>query len=276
MKNKRSTIIKLILLILLLLFLVASLILGLLGSKYGFTFMPFFNFDQKIVYENKYTIEEISIIQVDTNSANIIVKNHEEKDIKVVIYDKDDKFLNVNIEDKKLNINNTSVNLCIGFCYTKKVVEIYLPNEHKVDLKLHATSGNIKVHSFINKISITATSGNVEVDKANDIEIKVKSGNIKVGESNIVNLEATSGNIKVNKSNGGNVKTFSGNIHIDNLEAIENSTISATSGNVYIGATNDIYISASATSGDVKVKDSNRFSEIELSISTKSGNIKVK
>lgn len=55
----------------------------------------------------------------------------------------------------------------------------------------------------------------------------------------------------------------------------ENSSIHATSGGVKIKETNDIYIEAKANSGDVKVENNNRLSEIELKIETTSGEIKV-
>lgn len=276
MKNKRGTIIKITFLSILLLLLIALLLLGLLGPKYGFDYVQFFHFENKIVYENTFSTEEFSSIKLDTTSSDIIVKNYEEQDIKVVIYDKNDKFIKVNTDNNQIHIYNKGENFCIGFCYTKKSIEIYLPNGNNMDVDIHSTSGNVKVNALLKDALVSTTSGNVEIEKTDYIQVESTSGNIKIGDSKKVELKATSGNIRVAKSNSGNIKTTSGNIHMDIFEGIENSTISSNSGNVTIDSINDIYIVANTTSGDIKLKDSNRFSEVELSIKTTSGNIKVK
>lgn len=99
---------------------------------------------------------------------------------------------------------------------------------------------------------------------------------IKVGKADRINAKATSGGIFVGEVNGYcDLYCSSGTIKVDKCIVNENSSIRTTSGSVTVKETNDIYVDASATSGSVKVNNSDRKSDVELKISTTSGGIRV-
>ncbi len=94
--------------------------------------------------------------------------------------------------------------------------------------------------------------------------------------TNKITAKATSGGININEINGFcDLNCKSGSIKIEKCNLNENSSIHATSGGVKIKETNDIYIDAKVSSGDIKVENNNRLSEIELKIETTSGGIRV-
>ena len=76
-------------------------------------------------------------------------------------------------------------------------------------------------------------------------------------------------------SNKLDMRSNCGNIEIDNVQLIENSSIKSDLGDIKIGTTNDICIDAKVSLGDCKVNNSNRSSEVILSIENNCGNIKV-
>lgn len=113
--------------------------------------------------------------------------------------------------------------------------------------------------------------GEVEV-----ADIQVTSGTIKAEKANKITARATSGGIAVNEINGYcDLYCNSGTIKVEKCYLSENSSIRTTSGGVVVKETNNIFIDAHATSGGVKVNESDRKSDVELKISTTSGGIKV-
>ena len=105
---------------------------------------------------------------------------------------------------------------------------------------------------------------------------KLLLGGIKVGKANKISVKATSGGIYVGEVNGFcDLYCNSGTIKVDKCIINEDSSIRTTSGSVVVKETNNIYVDANATSGSIKVNNSDRKSDVELKISTTSGGIKV-
>lgn len=143
------------------------------------------------------------------------------------------------------------------------------------EITLQTSSGSIKTGNF-NKLSAEASSGDVEVENIGEGTIKTSSGKILVSEARRFQAQASSGNIDINKiSEFCNLTTSSGSIDIETLNIIENSSISAKSGDIDVNGKNDIYVETETKSGDVDIKNNNRMSEIVLKIKTTSGSIRV-
>lgn len=275
-----------------------------------------FNFNFKVSSNEKLLEQQYGQknININTTSQNITFLEAEDDLIQVEVYGKE-KHDEVEINDgKELTINYNSkkhIHFCIGFC-DSEIIKIYLPKTYINDIKIDTHSGNITSDINLNNIDINHTSGNIKLknvnniessgtsgniklknaetadikltsgnirfNNANDITLKTTSGNIKVGNVNNININCTSGNIEVNNvSNQINIKSTTANILIKKADIHSKSYINATSGNVTIRDINNIYIDTQTKSGIVKNKASiDRFSDIELSVKTTSGNIRIK
>lgn len=219
-----------------------------------YIFAMFYWCDEKIIIQVPNNCDEE--FDIHTTSGNIVVANLE------------DNIVNLESSSGKIecgNINTGSFKSSSG--------DIIVGNGNEITLQ--SSSGKIKVGNF-NKLSAKASSGNIEVGNIEDGTIKTSSGKILVGEAKRLRAEALSGNVDINKINGYcNLTTSSGSINIETLNIIENSFISAKSGNVHINNKNNIYIETETGSGNANIKNNNRMAEIVLKITTTSGNINI-
>lgn len=219
-----------------------------------FIFAMFYCCDEKIIIQipNNYYGE----FDIHTTSGDIVAPNLE------------NNMTNFESSSGKIecgNINNGNFKSSSG--------NITVGNGNEITLQV--SSGKIKTGNF-NKLSAGASSGDIEVGNIGEGTIKNSSGKIQVNEAKKLQAESSSGNINISKINEYcNLKTSSGSIDIETLNIIENSVISAKSGNVDINSKNDIYIEQESSSGNADIKNNNRMSEIVLKITTTSGNIKV-
>lgn len=219
-----------------------------------FIFAMFYWCDEKIVIQVPNDCDEEFNIQ--TSSGDIVAPNLENNVINFESSSGDIKCGNIN----NGNLRSSSGNILIG-------------NGNEVTLK--ANAGSIKAGDF-NKLSAEASSGDIEVGTIGESTIKTSSGKIFVEAAKRLHAEASSGEIDINTiEEYCNLTTSSGNIDIESLNIIENSFISAKSGNVEIKNKNDIYIETETGSGDAHVKNNNRMAEIVLKITTTSGSIRV-
>ena len=219
-----------------------------------FIFAMFYWCDEKIVIQVPNDCDEEFNIQ--TSSGDIVAPNLENNVISFESSSGDIKCGNIN----NGNLRSSSGNILIG-------------NGNEVTLK--ANAGSIKAGDF-NKLSAEASSGDIEVGTIGESTIKTSSGKIFVEAAKRLHAEASSGEIDINTiEEYCNLTTSSGNIDIESLNIIENSFISAKSGNVEIKNKNDIYIETETGSGDAHVKNNNRMAEIVLKITTTSGSIRV-
>ena len=219
-----------------------------------FIFAMFYWCNEEIIIQVPRDCDEEFNIQ--TSSGDIVAPNLENNVINFESSSGDIKCGNIN----NGNLRSSSGNILIG-------------NGNEVTLK--ANAGSIKAGDF-NKLSAEASSGDIEVGTIGESTIKTSSGKIFVEAAKRLHAEASSGEIDINTiEEYCNLTTSSGNIDIESLNIIENSFISAKSGNVEIKNKNDIYIETETGSGDAHVKNNNRMAEIVLKITTTSGSIRV-
>ena len=86
-----------------------------------------------------------------------------------------------------------------------------------------------------------------------------------------------SGDIEINKVNKYlNLLAISGSVKINTLNIIDNSSISTTSGDVFVGNNlSNCYVEFSTISGSNHIEKSDRKSDIVLKVNTISGDIRV-
>lgn len=285
MKNK--TIIKIIILVILLAALITVLILG-------FTKKLNFSFENKtdIIYNESF--DNITSIETDLTSYDIEVKKSDTDKLKVEVSgnEKYTESIKVTAENGKLMITQKSSKMCVGLCLFDEIITIYLPNDNKVELNHHSSSGNIDIEAELMNGNIKTTSGDIKINFLNEEIINSTSGNITIKEGNNLEVSSTSGDITINKANElktvsksgnqnigklmnkANIKATSGDIEITEFYIKENSSIEATSGNIEVKLKNKAFISPKTTSGDIDIVNTNE--SVVLNIKTTSGDITVK
>lgn len=278
-KNKTYTILLVILLSIIAIAIIGTLIVILTNSPAYFGKWSY-NRKSLIIYEKTYSSNDFQQIQIDVTSTDLTVKPSDNDEIKIVIYGTKEDNANSIIENDTLMITkNTKNQFCFGFCfYNKDEIVLYLPSEIEITLTATTQSGDIKVGNFENvSLNLETSSGDIEIGTVKDVELVTKSGDVKVESSNRTKIQTRSGDIEVsNIQTYADCKTSSGDVKIGIFQIVEDSTIQTASGDVLIHQITDSYIDTKTRSGDIRIKENNRFSEIELHIETSSGDITVK
>lgn len=189
-----------------------------------------------ILKEESYDLSQLTQMTIETDSADVTIKQTDEQQIKVIIYGQDKVFVESEIKDNILNIEKKS-NHYFGLSYDRNEIVLYVPKAIDIPIQSKTSSGDTNIADFDN-VSIHAIAN---------------SGDIIVGKMKKLNVKTDSGDVIIASSNNSNVKTSSGEVHLSHI--------------------NDIYVDAKSHSGDIDIKDNNRFSKICLKIETRSGDI---
>ena len=241
-------------------------------------------------YDN--TFENISL---DVKASKVEIKESEDNNIKVNIYGDKEKH-KIEKDDKTIKIISDG-DTCKFFCFKYKLTKIvlYVPKTYNNELNITSKFGDIKVGNFPDaKATIKLDAGSVEIDSINEAEItnhfgdiivggkseklvlNEDAGDIKVNEVNRIEANNKAGDIKISKINESlKIDNKAGDIKINELNITEDSSIKQNLGDVKIGKTNDIYIDAKISLGDIKINNNNRKSDLTLKIESNLGDIKV-
>lgn len=293
MKSKKAIALLITLLVLLIISLI-GLMIFVMNNKFNIGFRKIFS--QRIeelqieeTYKNNY--EKINI---NTDAADVYVKQSEDKDIHVKVYSEKEKSrvidneieLNIEVEQKK----------CVGICINNKVskVELYIPEDYEKEIKIDNKYGDIEIASFENlKLEIKEDAGDIKIASANIVNINNSYGDIEIGTIKEGTIKEAAGDIKIDKVNSIDIKNNfgdtkitevneyikidadAGDVRINTLNITKNSFIEMNAGDVRIENTNDIYVDAETDVGSAKVNNNNRNAEITLKIENNVGDIKV-
>ena len=277
MKNKKIIIFSIIILSILTISLTLFTIYLLIKTP-KFTFNFNYKNNTEVIYEQSYDIESINNIKINTISSDIKFKPSTDNNLKVIAYGNEDSEFKIKQDDSNLNINyDIKNNFCIGICYQEDYVVIYIPNTYNNKININTTSGDISGINLENaSIDLKTTSGDIQINNIDKLNVTSTSGDINIKNVNSLNLKVTSGEVNINNVNNKvNIQATSGDVEINNLRLTENSKIKTNSGDVEVAKTNDIYIDAFTTSGEIEIKNNNRKAECELKIETTSGDIDV-
>ena len=256
-----------IIIIVLLIMLIVFVIMGKFDLSY---------FKTKLIFDNDIN-ETFDRIKVLTDSLDIkIIKSNNDK-VNVKIYDRDKNKALVKVENNTLIIENNIKKSNLFFCFGKRQVIISLP-EKEYNLLIETTSGDILSKVDFISANINSTSGDIKLNKVNDLNVKITSGDVTVSEVNNITIDSTSGDIEIGKVNDSvNINVTSGDVDINNLTITKESNIKSTSGDVDINKSfNDIYCNTKTISGEVKINNNDRHANYEININTKSGDITVR
>lgn len=293
MKNKKA-IILLITIMSLLIFALIGLMIFVINNKFNIKFRGIFT--QRIeelqieeIYKNNY--EKINI---NTDSADVYIKQSEDEDIHVKVYSEKEKSrvidneieLNIEVEQKK----------CVGICINNKVskVELYIPKDYEKAIKIDNKYGDIEIASFEKlNLEIKEDAGDIKIGSSNIVNINNNYGDIEIGTIKEGTIKEAAGDIKINKVNSIDIKNNfgdtkitevneylkidadAGDVRINTLNITKDSFIETNAGDVRIEKANDIYVDAETDVGSAKVNNNNRNAEITLKIENNVGDIKV-
>ena len=212
-----------------------------------------------VVFDKKYE-EVFNSINIDTESADIEIKEIEDGKTHVVIYDDYDK-TTVKDTDNILDIN-VNTKKCNFFCINikKAKIVIYLPANYDKQIKINNEYGDIKIGNFEKAIlNIDSDYGDIDIDSIYDVIIKEDYGDIKIGKVlNYLNIEQDCGDVR-----------------IEEVNINKNSKITNDFGDIKIDKTNNINIDAKTDLGDVKIGKNYHTSKIILKLRNDCGDIKV-
>jgi len=189
MKNKGLIITLIILLSIAIFFLVMFLVTYLNG---GINFRNgIFNIGSKstkIVFDKEFEIFNIQNINVKQNTGDVIIKEAQNDNIKVIIYGEDVGDVSVNMDDGNLNIDyyNEKNFHFFNFGNIKNDIIIYIPSSYLGTIKIENDLGDVKIgetndifidaHCDLGDEKIKNNSRQSEVT----LKIDVDCGDIKV------------------------------------------------------------------------------------------------
>lgn len=295
--SKNSIIVKIVLLSILTVVLL-GVMMFFLTSKWFFRKFDF-NFGSvdkyKLVLTETYNVSEISKFDFSLRDADLSVKYSDSNEVKLEIYDKDEKRVTTNLSDGVLSVNfDNYSSVCIGFCFDYRRVVLYVPKDYNNIMSFSSASGDITVENFVDSnVSVSTASGDVKLLGALKGDVNTASGEVTVRDISTLNVKTISGDIYIRNvsdlkgsstsgdvevrgiGNSINFKTTSGDIDLERVILKQNSKLSSVSGDIDVSNINQVYVNTSTVSGDVDVLNSDRKSDIELSIKTTSGDIDV-
>lgn len=290
MKSKGLVIFLIVLLIVVAGFIV-SFMFSLIGGKIHFNIRT--KLSEELIVDEVYESNFKNVI-VKTDMSDMEIKHSSDGNFKVVIYGDRDR-TTVSNDNDTLNIE-TKAKKCFGFCFWQKSskVEIYVPEDFAGDIEADNKYGNIRIGEFKNaNVKVNADCGDIDVAGAKNADIKNSFGDISLDYAGYANIQENCGDIEVKnvdnitvKNDYGDInidrvnkfvdaKDSCGNIEIKSLNLERNSRIKNDLGDILIGETNNIYIDASVSLGDIKINNNFRESFVVLDIENSCGDIKV-
>jgi len=198
----------------------------------------------------KFDLENIKNINVDTTSNDIRFIATDEENIKVHYYGKvsgikenevpklvAEKFGdNINVEIEYPN----KMQISLGIHVEQMILDIYIPKKYKENIFVENTSGDVKLENLnLKNFDAKITSGNIESEFFTSEEAIIENTSGKVKMTDYV------GNLKIKGSSGDvdiSFKTLDGDIDIER-----------SSGDVKLELPSDaqFYLKANTTSGDI-------------------------
>ena len=269
-------------------FSVALILFFLTGGFKGFKGFNFTGKNSILNKEETINIKNISNIEVNTISEDVIIIPTDSIEAKVCFYTNASEGNNnfipelsiyQNNKDLKINIKHKKIfQITVFNFHERSRLEVYLPTEYSKNISIATVSADIFIDNFkFNNVDYRTVSGDIKIDKinANDIRVNTTSGDIKInGECNNFNMRTVSGDFISSElfTNESELKSTSGNVSIKEFKGdLFSNSVSGDIEINYIEFDNDIIIKT--TSGDIEIvlpKDA----EFKLNFKSTSGDYK--
>lgn len=291
--NKFMIIIAIILLVIVIVCLMSFMVRALNGNfKFGFAFSN--RPSKELVVDTTYD-EFIDTLAINVKSGDIEIREAMDEQIHLTIY-ADKEYTSYDVQNGTLKID-ASTKPCFGICFgndSARVI-VHAPKDFSGNIKLTDDYGDIDIENFKDSnMSISSSAGDVKVGSVKDANIKNKYGDITLNEAESATITADCGDVnlgyigtaKIQNHYGDiNIKQIlshmdisadCGDIKVNDVVLTKNSKIKNSYGDISIGSTNEIYIDAKTSLGDISVKNNYRTSDIELKIENSCGDIAVR
>lgn len=277
MQNKGLIIFLIVILTILALSITGGMFWLLSGrGRFGFFNFTSSSVSTELVHDKTYEniFKEITI---NSDAGDIYIKHSATEEVSVKIYGEASQ---LDVSDKdNLSIKYVAKK-CIGFCFNvqKSKIEITLPESFDGKLNIENKYGDTSIAEFLNaQADVNHHYGDIKLEGINKGKIVNKCGDIEIGTITEAEVENNFGDIDIEKVLSSlNVEADCGDIEIHELTIDKNSKIENSMGDISVGKTNDIYIDAETSLGNVSVRNNNSKSDITLSIDNSCGDITVK
>lgn len=261
MKSREWTIVWIVILVIVIVGLINLLIGCLNGSFRGKRWGV--KKSSNVIFDTSYNVSEVANLEILSVAGDVRLEENLEDKIKVVVYGENEEDLSVDLKENHLKVDYSKYkhkNVFFGFYFYCNDITVYLPKNYANEIAIKANYGDIKAIDLESaSMSIDADCGDISLGKVKNALIKNDYGNVKIESIlNRAQIDLSCGDVKINSVN-----------------LAENSSIVNNFGDIKIGQTNEIYIDAKMSLGDLKIANNNRHSEITLKIENDCGDIKV-
>lgn len=234
------------------------------------------NSEKKVILRQEFREDEISKINIDAESSDILVTTHDKDYFEVEVYGNEKDRVLATVDNYNLKVSHHGNTLCFGLCFGEKKIVVRVPKSASVEADISTASGDVEIPIYMNDMKIATASGDIKVGEAADVDLLSVSGDVKVRKVDKAVIKTTSGEIEVDAvSSVLEMKSVSGDIEVNHANLILDSSIQTTSGDVFVNVINNVYVNTKTTSGDVYVESNDRYAKTTLKVSTTSGDIKV-
>lgn len=217
-----------------------------------------------IIIDKSFNMDDMKGKSIDLKqeAGNVIFKETQNDNIRVVAYGEKEGDIIVNLDHNKLTIDYTKKN-SFSFIHLGNInneIIVYIPANYSNEIKIKSNFGNCEIIDLENaSLDIDCDAGNVELGKVKNANIKCDLGNVEIDKVlNKCNIAVDSGNVKITK-----------------LSIKEDSKIKVDLGNIDIIEKDDMYIDAKVDLGKSNINGSNRNANVTLKLECDCGNINV-
>lgn len=213
--------------------------------------------------------EEITSLDLDMQTADLILLPAQDNKTKVVCAEKENQPHTVLVQDGTLKISaedNRKWYDYIGFYFREQTVTVYLPKNEYAKLTVEMNTGDISVAKDFSfgQVKITVDTGDVvwSAGVGESLAIETDTGDIEVrsiSSEAVMELESDTGDMDIFDITCKTLKmkTDTGDLELDKITVTESAGIQATTGDlelegVLVGNT----LSIQTTTGDVEIGNS--------------------
>jgi len=217
------------------------------------------------IVTNEHKIEsEFKNFDFDIDTANVEFVSTTEDSTKVTCIEKAKCTHEVSVVEDKLFIKTKDerkwYEKIFNFAWEEEKITIALPKSDYDNLKVEASTGNVKLNGFnFETVDLKISTGNLYLStlRTKSMNIKASTGNILLDKLEIntkLYINASTGNIKLNDVKAENVvlDASTGNILLTNVLATNNITIDTSTGDVTFKDSDATTLKVKCSTGNVR------------------------
>lgn len=217
------------------------------------------------VITNEYEIKDaFTSFDLDVDTANIEFVKGEGETPKVTCIEREKHYYEVNVSSDKLLIKSHDTRKwyekIFNFEWEEEKIQIALPETNFENLKIEASTGNLKMDGFtFADANIKLSTGNIRLSnvEAKTMNVIASTGNIvfdSVYVEDTLKLDASTGNIKFNdvKSKDMNLDASTGNVYLNKVLVDSALTIEASTGDITFKDSDAETIRVKTSTGNIR------------------------